>query len=111
MKQMAASTFKAKCLSLIRHVRATGEPIEVTLRGKPVVKLIPTESEGDSIFGYMRGKIKVVGDIEAPIPVAWDVMKMKRKNDSARHNGGHLAQRRTSQTVAAGRVGHPTRKP
>ncbi len=93
MKRIAASIFKAKCLSLIRQVRATGEPVEVMLRGKPVAKLIPTESADDSIFGYMRGKIRVVGDIEAPIPVEWDVMKTKRKNGSPRHNGGRLAKR------------------
>jgi prevent-host-death family protein len=78
MKQMAASTFKAKCLAVLRQVRTTGEPVVVTRRGKPDVKLTRIEPENDDIFGFMRGKIKVVGDIESPIPVEWKVMKRKK---------------------------------
>lgn len=79
MKQMAASAFKAKCLSVLRQVRNTGEPVVVTRRGRPDVKLTRIEPESDDIFGFMRGKMKVVGDIESPIPVEWKVMKLKKK--------------------------------
>ena len=66
MKQMRASAFKARCLSVMDDIQATGEPVVVTKRGKPVVKVVPVESE-DDIFGFMAGKFKIVGDIESPV--------------------------------------------
>ena len=80
MRRMAAGVFKARCLAVMKQVQATGEPVVVTKRGTPVVKVVPVEEENDSIFGFMRGKLKEVGDIESPIPVEWKVMKnAKRK--------------------------------
>ena len=49
------------------RVSKTGEPIVITKHGKPVVKLIPAEKQPDDIFGYMSGKVKIVGDIISPI--------------------------------------------
>lgn len=67
MKQMRASVFKARCLSVMDDIQATGEPVVVTKRGKPVVKVVPVESKKDDIFGFMAGKFKIVGDIESPV--------------------------------------------
>jgi prevent-host-death family protein len=67
MKHMRASAFKARCLAVMDHVQATGEPVVVTKRGKPVVKIVPAEPEKDDIFGFMAGKFKIVGDIESPL--------------------------------------------
>ncbi len=59
------------------EVQATGEPVLVTKHGKPVVKLVPAEIKDDSIFGYMAGKAKIVGDIISPAtPLEdWDALK------------------------------------
>ena len=46
MKQMPAAEFKASCLAVMDKVQATGEPIVVTKRGVPVVKL---ERKGASL--------------------------------------------------------------
>ena len=77
MKQMRASAFKARCLSVMNDVQATGEPVIVTKRGKPVVKVIPAESEKDDILGFMAGEFEIVGDIESPVvpPSHWKIMK------------------------------------
>ena len=56
MKQMRASTFKARCLKIMNEIQATGEPVIVTKRGKPVVKIVPAKPEKDSIFGFMAGE-------------------------------------------------------
>ena len=58
MKQMQASAFKARCLSVMDDVQATGEPVIVTKRGKPVVKVVPMKPENDDIFGFMAGKAR-----------------------------------------------------
>jgi prevent-host-death family protein len=75
MKQIPAGTFKARCLAVMKKVQMTGEPVIVTKRGAPVVKVVPVESEKNDIFGFMAGKVKIVGDIESPIPVEWEVIK------------------------------------
>jgi prevent-host-death family protein len=72
MKKIPAGTFKARCLAVMERVQATGESVIVTKRGTPVVKLVPIQSEKDDIFGFMAGKVKIVGDIESPIPVEWE---------------------------------------
>jgi prevent-host-death family protein len=71
MKRMAAGKFKAQCLALLDAVEATGEPLVITKRGRPVAKVVPFEAENRDIFGYMAGKVRIVGDIESPIPVEW----------------------------------------
>ena len=68
MKRMPAGTFKARCLAVMKK----GEPVIVTKRGTPVVKVVPAQSEKNDIFGFMTGKVKIVGDIESPIPVEWE---------------------------------------
>jgi prevent-host-death family protein len=75
MKQISAAIFKARCLAVMKKVQATGEPVIVTRRGSPVVKVMPLLSPKNDIFGFMAGKVKIVGDIESPIPVKWGVAK------------------------------------
>jgi prevent-host-death family protein len=75
MKRMPAGAFKAHCLTVMKEVQATGEPVIVTKRGAPLVKVLPVEPEKNDIFGFMSGKVKIVGDIESPIPVEWEVTK------------------------------------
>ena len=67
MKKIAAGTFKAQCLAIMDQVRESGEPVLITKHGKPVAKLVPAQNNADDIFGYMAGKVKVVGDIVAPV--------------------------------------------
>ncbi|HXB21561.1 MAG TPA: type II toxin-antitoxin system Phd/YefM family antitoxin [Candidatus Solibacter sp.] len=66
MKEIAAGEFKAQCLSIMDQVQQSGEPVLITKHGKPVAKLVPADKTSDDIFGYMAGKVKIVGDIVAP---------------------------------------------
>ena len=77
MKQMRASVFKARCLKVMNDIQATGEPVIVTKRGKPVVKVIPAEPEKDDILGFLAEKGAIIGDIESPVvPLKdWKIMK------------------------------------
>jgi prevent-host-death family protein len=79
VKQMPASVFKARCLSVMNDIQATGEAVIVTKRGKPVVKVVPVESEKDDIFGFMAGEFEIVGDIESPVvPLKqWKITRTK----------------------------------
>jgi prevent-host-death family protein len=56
MRSIKASEFKAKCLRLIDEVAATGEPIEITKRGKPVARLVmqPAVVQEDNLAKFRR---------------------------------------------------------
>lgn len=80
MKQMRASVFKARCLAVMDAIQATGEPVIVTKRGRPVVKVVPIKAERHDIFGFMADKFDIVGDIESPVvPLKdWKIFKIKK---------------------------------
>jgi prevent-host-death family protein len=73
MKTMAAGAFKANCLAVMDEVQAKRETVVITKHGKPVAKLVPVEPRKDDIFGFLRGKIKITGDIVSPAltPEEW----------------------------------------
>ena len=66
MKTVPAGKFKATCLRLMDEVQATREPLIVTKRGRPVVKLVPAENKSKDVFGCMRGQLEIAGDIVSP---------------------------------------------
>lgn len=69
---ITATEFKAKCLKLIDDLAKTHEPLVITKRGKPVARLMPIEDQtAGTAFGYLRGTVRIQGDILAPQPDAW----------------------------------------
>jgi len=67
-----AAEFKAKCLKLIDQVANTHEPLTISKRGKPLVKLVPMETEAPaSQYGCMQGTVTFLGDIMSPIDETW----------------------------------------
>jgi len=77
VKHMQASKFKARCLSVMEDVNATGEPVIITKRGKPVAKVVPVSSKKRELLGFMAGEFRIVGDIERPVVSLeeWEVMR------------------------------------
>jgi prevent-host-death family protein len=77
MKTMPAGQFKSQCLKLMDTVQKTRRPITITKRGKPVAKLVPVEEENREWLGRLKGKMRIVGDIESPIypPEAWEALR------------------------------------
>jgi len=73
MKKMAAGEFKVHCLAVMDEVAAKRESVLITKRGKPVAKLVPVGKEKDDIFGFLKGKGKVTGDVVSPAltPEEW----------------------------------------
>jgi prevent-host-death family protein len=72
-KTIPAGAFKARCLAIMDEVQAKRQAVVITKRGKPVAKLVPVEKEKDEIFGFLKGKLKVVGDVVSPAltPEEW----------------------------------------
>jgi prevent-host-death family protein len=67
MKKIAAGEFKTHCLTLMEDVRSTRQPLVITKRGKPVVKLVPADDDEDDFIGRLEGVFRIVGDVESPI--------------------------------------------
>ena len=56
------------------QVANSGRAVIVTKHGKPVVQISPVESDENEIFGFMAGKIRIIGDIENTIPASdWNL--------------------------------------
>ena len=74
---LAAGKFKTHGLSMVAEVEATGEPVIVTKRGRPGVKVVPIASGENDLFGFKAGEFRIAGDLELPvIPTEeWEVMK------------------------------------
>jgi prevent-host-death family protein len=78
MARIPATEFKAKCLALMDRVAEKRETYVITKRGKPVARLVPVEPPSrDPIFGWLRGKAEVVGDIMSPVvpAEAWETLR------------------------------------
>lgn len=76
-KSIPAGVFKAKCLAIMDEVHAKSQAVIITKRGKPVAKLVPISDEPDDLFGFMKGKMEIVGDIVSPVfsEEEWDILK------------------------------------
>ena len=73
MKTIAAGSFKVHCLAIMDEVQSKRQAVLITKRGKPVAKLVPVEQVKDDIFGFLKDKVKVVGDVVSPAltPEEW----------------------------------------
>ena len=74
-KMVSATEFKAKSLKLIDEMERSGEPLTITRRGKPSLTLSARKvgtPEPDSLFGCMKGTVKILGDIVGPVDPDWE---------------------------------------
>lgn len=64
-KAILISEFKARCIAEIKRVHRTGQPLVVTLRGKPIARIEPIRSPDEPAvrLGTRRGQAQFRGDI------------------------------------------------
>ena len=70
-RTMSAAEFKARCLQVMDQVAATGEPVVVTKRGKPVAQLGPVSRRPKTLRGFLKGRVKSGKDVVSPIDARW----------------------------------------
>ena len=65
MKTVLISDFKAKCIAMLKQVQKSGEPLTVTLRGRPIARVEPVvqHKSGKRPLGTMRGRLKIKTEI------------------------------------------------
>jgi prevent-host-death family protein len=73
---VAAAKAKAHFLQLLDEVQRDGRPIVITKRGRIVAQLVPASkpqslSAFDQVFGSMKGRGKITGDIVSPDWESW----------------------------------------
>jgi prevent-host-death family protein len=74
-KTMKASECKAKFLGVLDDVAAKHERVIVTKNGKPVAEIIPFVDKPKTLRGAMKGSIRILGDLDAPLDVEWEALK------------------------------------
>lgn len=72
VRTIKASEFKARCLGLMDEVAAGDLEVVITKNGRPVSRLVPCLSRPDSVFGIDRGRLRILGDIVAPLGEEWE---------------------------------------
>ena len=61
----------------MEEVRSTREPLGITKRAKPVAQLVPADNPPRGFIGRLKGRMRIVGDIESPVeaPEAWESLR------------------------------------
>jgi prevent-host-death family protein len=77
MRTIAAGQFKAQCLRIMDEVNSSREPVLITKKGRAVAKLVPADGRAKDIFGCMKDRIEIVGDVMAPLvpPEDWEALR------------------------------------
>ncbi|HYD67048.1 type II toxin-antitoxin system prevent-host-death family antitoxin [Azospirillum sp.] len=76
-RMIPMSEFQDAFQRLVEEVTSTGESVIVTKDGKPVSQFsaITEKPNPKSLFGFMKGRMTVHGDLDEPIDVEWDALK------------------------------------
>jgi prevent-host-death family protein len=70
-KTVAATKFKAHCLTLLEEVRQTRQTLLVTRHGKPVAEISPYTPKTEQL-NPLKGSVLFEGDIISPLEEKWD---------------------------------------
>ena len=64
MKTVIVSQFKAQCIAMLKQVKQTGEPLTVTLRGKPLARIEPVgPASGTRVIGAQKAGTRTKEDL------------------------------------------------
>ncbi len=80
MQQISAGQFKAKCLKIMDEVLKSHEEIVVTKFKKPIVRILPFDSENQTkraLFGFLKHTVIIRGDIVKSIGEPWNADEKK----------------------------------
>ncbi|MBI3783862.1 MAG: type II toxin-antitoxin system prevent-host-death family antitoxin [Deltaproteobacteria bacterium] len=77
MKTMLVSDFKAKCIGVLKEVERSGEPVVVTLRGRPMVRVERFAKEGrPKQLGVLKGSMRIRRDlVRSDSSADWEMLK------------------------------------
>ena len=73
--QIAISEFKSHCLEILKELEKSNSSIIITKRNKPIATVCPFTKKKKSMFGVLKNKAEIKGDIIAPINEEWQANK------------------------------------
>jgi prevent-host-death family protein len=71
-KKIAISKFKSRCLEIIEKLQTDHQSIVITKRDKPIATVVPFDNKKISLFGMLKDKAKIKGDITEAINERWE---------------------------------------
>jgi hypothetical protein len=66
------SQFKLRCLEIIKKLQADHQTIIMTKKDKPIAEAVSLDNKKVSLFGMLKGKAEIKGDLIASIDEKWD---------------------------------------
>ena len=63
--------FKEQCLELIAEIYQDGGALVIADGDGPVAEMVRYVEIPDPAYGSLKGRVKILGDIEGPMPVEW----------------------------------------
>ena len=77
MKTMLVSDFKAKCIAVLKEVERSGEPVVVTLRGRPMARVEPVRGGAPGKqLGVLKGHMRIRRDLaRVDTTKDWEMLK------------------------------------
>ncbi len=70
--RIAISRFKSHCLQIMEELQTKHQSIIITKRDKPIAQITPFDTKKKSLFGMLKEKGEIKGDIINHIEVQWD---------------------------------------
>ena len=75
MATISKAAFKARALEILRRVEASGEPVVITDRGRPVLRIEPYFGDEAGVLESLRGSVVAYQHPTEPIgPSDWEAL-------------------------------------
>ena len=72
MKTVVVSEFKAKCIALLKEMNLSGEPLLITLRGKPLARIEPALADQRLLGAQKDSTISKVDLVHCDFSEDWE---------------------------------------
>lgn len=74
-KKVAISKFKSHCLEILKNLEKSKSSIIITKRNKPIAIVSSFSKNKLSLFGMLKNKAEIKGDIVSSLEVEWEANK------------------------------------
>ncbi len=75
-RRVSKSQFKPRSLEYFRHIEETGEPLIITDRGRPVLKVVPYSADPEEDLKALRNTVLKYDRPSDPVDVeAWESLR------------------------------------
>ena len=77
--EVSKAAFKSRALEILRRVETTGQPVIITDRGRPVIRIEPYYGADDAALASLRGSVLDYTDplepVDPPDEPSWEALR------------------------------------